>query len=126
MNNRHLNLACNMALKSKSRTRLGAVVTKRKRVISAGVNNMRKTHPLVQQHSPGDDFIRGTHAEIHACIGVSAKDLDGAELYTVRLLRNGQKALAKPCKICQSYLRSVGVVGVWFTTDANTVEYLEL
>ena len=115
-----------MAMKSKSHVRLGAVLTKRRRVISAGVNNMRKTHPIVQQHSPGDDFTRGTHAEIHACIGVSARDLEGAEIYTVRLLRNGQKALAKPCKICQSYMRSVGVVGVWFTVDADNVGYLEL
>lgn len=125
MNTRILQVAHNMALKSNDKFRLGAALVRRNRVISAGVNNMRKTHPLVQKHAPDIDFLLGVHAEIHCCIGVSAKDLWRAELYVVRLLRNGQRALAKPCKICQSYLRSVGVAGVWFTVDSSAVDYLE-
>jgi hypothetical protein len=68
----------------------------------------------------------GTHAEIHACIGVPLADLIGAELYVYRVLKNGQSALSKPCKTCEKFLRSVGVHKVYYTTDGEEIGELEL
>lgn len=125
-NERLISLAHNMALKSADKFRLGACLARRNRPISAGYNNMKKSHPITVKHGGERDFMRGTHAEIHCCVGVPASELERAEVYVVRLLRNGMRALAKPCRICQNYLRSVGVQGVWYSVDNTNTSYLEL
>lgn len=126
MNTKFIDLAHNMALKSKDRFRLGAVIARRNKPISTGFNNMNKSHPITVKHGGERDFMRGTHAEIHCCVGVPANDLYRAEMYVVRLLANGRRALAKPCRICQNYLRSVGVQGVWYSLDETNISYMEL
>ena len=121
---RVLNLARNMALKSRSKFRLGAVLVKKNRVVSAGFNSMLKTHPLQQKFNDGKYTI-GIHAELHACLGVSAKDLEDSEIYVVRLRRDGQFALAKPCQICEKFLYSVGVRCAHYTVNENEISKLE-
>ena len=39
----------------------------------------------------------------------------GATLYVVRILRNGEWAMAKPCSKCQAYIRSKGIVRVYYS-----------
>ena len=121
----YFRLARSQALKSPSRFRLGAVLTKKRKIISAGFNMMHRTHPIMNKfaHIP---FTMGTHAEVHACIGVPLADLIGAEMYVYRVLKNGQPALSKPCKTCQNFLRSVGVSKVYYTTDSEEIGELEL
>lgn len=109
-------LAKNMALKSVSRFRLGAVLARRGKVLSTGYNQMRKTHPLMRKHS-NEEFELGLHAEVHACIGVSAGDLHGADVWVARVCRDGKLAIAKPCSVCQRFLRSVGVNRVYYSMD---------
>ncbi len=108
-------LARNMAFKSTSRFRLGAVLTKKRTTISTGINRMWKTHPINKQFNP-QPFDIGQHAEINACLGVDPVDLVGAEVYVYRILRNGSQALAKPCQMCKTYLKSVGIKNVYYTT----------
>lgn len=121
-----INLATSMALKSTSKFRHGAVLVRKNRVISAGFNNMRKSHPIVEEFNNNSNFVKGMHAEIHACLGVSASDLKKSDVYVVRLLRNGEKALSLPCQMCQSFLDSVGVRRVYFSTATGSVGLLEL
>lgn len=85
---------------------------------------MEKTHPINKRFNKLP-FEVGQHAEINACLGVDAIDLKGAEVYVFRVLKNDSQALAKPCKMCQNYLRSVGVKKVHYTT-AEDFETLEL
>lgn len=118
-------LAITMAQKSTSRFRLGAVLTRRRKLISIGYNHMTKTHPL--QHKFHDkDFTIGIHAEIDCCIGISAGDLKGAEVCVVRLLRNGRIAMAKPCTVCRKLLRWVGIKEVVYSTGIGPWERLAL
>ncbi|MHC4278169.1 MAG: hypothetical protein ACYSTI_12740 [Planctomycetota bacterium] len=116
-----IELAKNMARKSPSRFRLGAVLVKRRRIISTGYNQMSKTHPLQEKYHDGSHTL-GTHAEVHACIGVSADDLLGAEVYVARLLKDGTQALAKPCLVCRKVLSSLGVYRVVYTTPEGYEE----
>jgi len=120
---KRIELALSMASKSTSKFRLGAVLAKRNRVISAGYNQMQKTHPLQNRYYEGDGVL-GLHAEVHACIGVPAGDLLGAEIYVARLLKNGSVAMAKPCDTCRKFLASVGIVKVTFTTDGGNKELI--
>ncbi len=86
---------------------------------------MRKTHPIMRKHSD-DEFELGLHAEVHACIGVSAADLQGAEVWVARVYRNGELAMARPCAVCQRFLRSVGVARVYYSTGYGHFAVLEV
>ena len=121
---RRIRLAISMAHKSRSRFRLGAVVVKRRQIVSTGYNQMRKTHPKQQQFCSEEHTI-GLHAEVHACLGVDLADLDGAEIFVARVLKSGQTALARPCGVCRQFLASVGVRLVTYTT-CDGVDRLEL
>ena len=88
---------------------------------------MDKTHPIMNAYGktkwPG--FNMGIHAEVHACLGVPVDDLQDASIYVCRVLKNGVEAMAKPCKVCQNFLRSVGIREVYFTTEDSSVGELK-
>jgi deoxycytidylate deaminase len=116
MSEHHYKLAVNMAKKSISRFRLGAVLARRNRVISTGFNDMRKSHPLQQKYARGIDFTMGLHAEVDSCLGVSRNELEGAELYVARILKDGTTALSKPCEVCYRFLVNVGIKKIHYST----------
>ena len=117
---RYIKLAIKVAKNSTSKFRLGAVLTKKKQVISIGYNAMRKTHPI-QQQICNNDFLRGIHAEVHACVGVEENDLNKAVLYVVRIKKDDKLCMSKPCNDCQRFLYNVGVSKVHYTTDFETI-----
>lgn len=118
----HFDLAVNMAQKSSSRFRLGAVLAKKNRVISTGYNDMSKTHTLMQKYNRDKSWTPGLHAEVDACIGQSPLDMSYADLYVVRILKNGSIAMAKPCKICHSFLTAVGIRRVFYSLKGGDWE----
>lgn len=115
MSEYHHKLAVNMAAKSISRFRLGAVLARKSRVISTGFNAMHRTHPMMQRYNSDKSWTPGLHAEVDACLGVPRADLEGAELYVARILKNGEPAIAKPCEICTKFLMDVGIKRVFYT-----------
>lgn len=117
---KHERLARSMALKSTSRFRLGAVVVKKGKVIGAGFNKMGKTHPI--NKTLGDIYDRGIHAEIDACLGLSAVDLCGSTITICRVYKDGRRALAKPCWMCMRYLMQVGIKRIVYSTEEGYEE----
>ena len=115
MNKNHYALARTMAEKSISRFRLGAVLAKKNQVISTGYNDMSKTHTLMQKYNRNKSWAPGLHAEVDACIGVPWADLYGADLYVVRILKNGDLAISRPCRICQRFITDVGIRRVYYS-----------
>ena len=115
MRKNYMRLAVRMAGKSVSKFRLGAVLARRTQLLATGHNNMARTHPLQQKYATNRSFTLGLHAEIDACIGVSMADLNGADLYVARILKNEHLALAKPCKICQRFIADVGIHIVYYS-----------
>lgn len=126
MNMNHFDLAVTMAGKSTSRFRLGAVLAKKNRVISTGYNDMGKTHTLMQRYNTDKTWAPGLHAEVHACIGVPPVDMSFADLYVVRILKDGNVAIAKPCKICHRFLTAVGIRRVYYSMGSGAWEEMEI
>ena len=112
-----------MASKSTSKFRLGAVLVQRGYVLNTSTNNMGRTHPAMERHRKGASFPLGLHAEVGACLGVAPGELVGSEIYVARVLRNGSLALAKPCEICQRFLRAVGVERVYYSSHEGWNEW---
>lgn len=110
------------ARKSGSKYRLGAVLVKKRRIINTGFNDMSRSHPIMRKYKPYGNPPKNLHAEVACCIGLSPEAVKNADLYVVRVLKNGAWAMAKPCKICRKYLTAMGVKNVFYTNFAGLVE----
>lgn len=97
--------------------RMAAIIAKRKRILGVGLNS-RKTHPLMHRYT--DNHLKVClHAEIAAINNAlkifDRKEIRGADIFVARVLKNGCKALAKPCNVCQKALDEHGITGVYWT-----------
>jgi deoxycytidylate deaminase len=80
---------------------MAAILTTRSGKAYTGFNS-RKTHPLAKKFGRNEKAIC-IHAEIDAirrCVA-SGDDPRGGSLWVARVLKDGQRALAKPCEGCQ-------------------------
>ena len=86
------------------------IYDRRGRVLSVGKNSYVKTHPLQAKYAmkaglPDKLFL---HAEIAAI--VKCRDLERAyRIEVVRVGKNGDLLLAKPCPVCQSAIEASGI-----------------
>jgi len=61
------------------------------------------------------------HAEIGAILGLARSITDGATLYVARIGKAGEFRMSKPCQMCESTLRHVGIKRVIYTIDNKEV-----
>lgn len=82
---------------------------KKGRVISKGVNDYRKSHPVMMSlaKSVGLEEKIYLHAEIRALL--RARDTPVHTLQIERYDANGEPALAAPCPVCREGLKLFGV-----------------
>ena len=104
---------------------VGAVVFNKKQYISSGHNygcrSLSKSHNALYRK-----FSHSVHAEIDAIIRAHT-NLNGASILVVRLNRNGEFRLAKPCEHCMAYIEHVGIRNVFYTTSVSpTIEHLTI
>ena len=93
---------------------MGCVLFKKKRFVSFGHNDTRRTHP--KSATP----YHRVHAELDAVLGVDQKDLLGCIAYVARIRMSGL-GLASPCKFCREVLSKVGIREVYYTLDNGTI-----
>ena len=92
------------------------IYDRRGRVLSIGKNSYVKTHPLQAKYAtrvglPEKQFL---HAEIAAI--VKCRDLARAhKIEVLRVGRNGDLLLAKPCPVCESAIKASGIKHVEHT-----------
>lgn len=108
------------AMSSPSRVRVGAVLTKKKKLISAGVNLESKTHPKQAgwARKAGLAPKQYLHAEIAA---LARSRAPGDTIIVARVNPRGELRMARPCPICQLALIEAGVQKMWYSTDTGWV-----
>lgn len=113
-----LGLAIKVAESSKSKKKVGAVLLHKNKVISQGVNQDTKTHPLQAKLAEmvGLDEKIYLHAEISALVKCKS------EVDTIVVARLGghygdELRNAKPCPICSLALKEAGIENVYYSTD---------
>lgn len=97
---------------------LCALVVSKNKVLSVGYNQP-KTHPI-----SADSKMQQLHAEMHALL--KCGDADGADVVVARSKPSGKPGLAKPCDVCREILRRFGVRKVFYTTDSETPDDIQL
>jgi deoxycytidylate deaminase len=114
MKENFISLCINEAEKSTYKQRIGAVIYRRKTIISSAHNSVvksrKKLHPKYQK------WKNSVHAEIDAIISARA-DLKRSSMIVVRINNNGNLMLAKPCDHCMTYIRHVGIKEVIYSIN---------
>ena len=98
-----IHLAEKVASLSTHYNKVGAIITRGRRVISIGINKNKSHRKQINHHT--DVIGSKIHAELDAVIKAPYFLLEGSDIYVVRLLRNNNMGLARPCKSCIIILR---------------------
>lgn len=109
-----INMAINEAKKSTCKQKIGAIIFKRKSIISKGYNYSSRSVKSVTKK-----FLRwstSVHAEV-ACILNAKRDLKGYNILVIRVNKQGKLRMAKPCDHCLAYLNHVGIRHIYFSTE---------
>lgn len=117
-------LAVKQALLSSFRQRLGATLTKGKRILGVGYNEVNRGSRHWTQSWSGS--LHAEEAAILSAIkqhGIS--ELRNSTLHVVRLSKSGHLAMAKPCTHCQELLRRFQIKKILYSTE-NGMEQLVL
>lgn len=118
---RYFDLAKKLAVKSDhAKYQLGCVIVSKNKVLSLGFNQLKT-------HSKSPHKWKTLHAEIDALLGNSFEDLKGCEAYVYRQTKDGCRAMAKPCPVCELALKKAGIKKVYFTVDNELgYDYIDL
>lgn len=102
-------------------------IVRKGKIQKIGVNSL-KTHPRNLQYKyigkEGKDIrsMIGVHSELNAIIKYGREDCSDCTFVNVRINKNGEVAIAAPCRGCQSVLRQVGFRKVYYSTDAGAFQ----
>ena len=112
-----IDVACKEAIMSSCQHRVGAVIWDKKTIISSGHN-----YYLKSRRSYTKRFIKniGIHAEVDAIINART-DLKGCSIFIVRVARNNDLVMAKPCDWCYGYIKYVGLRWLYYSINTNEI-----
>lgn len=123
---RYIDLAKSVALNSNyGKLRHGAILVKGGSVINTCFNKDK----FCSFGGKFRDPERGPatiHAELGCILGLARDVTSGSVLFVCRINKKGEFRNSKPCAMCHSALKHVGVKKVYYTVDDNTVEMYKL
>lgn len=105
--------------------RLAACILDRKgNQIGKIKTNVARTHPALSKYSKFP-FL---HAECNAILGVGYDNCSGCDLVVCRITRTRQLKLtmAKPCIMCHSFAKDVGIRRIHYTNWEGHIESIRL
>jgi len=123
---KHRDVLVETAQTSSYKFRLGALVEFEGRVVGTGFNRLEPNGWIHTLNAQCGTLKNSTHAEIDAILNTPEDLRDGAVLYVLRILKNGQLALAKPCEICLAAAESVGIRRIVYTTNDEVPGVIEV
>ena len=101
----------------KNRFRLGSVIVYKKRILIAK-HNCIKTHPKLLPYFK----FPYLHSEANAILSLGVDNCEDCIMYVVRILRNSEIGMAKPCPSCFELIKHVNIKKVFYTTYDNIGE----
>lgn len=106
------------------KAQIGAVIVSNKHILSVGVNQHTKTHPMQKQYNvhrygiKNDTLSHCTHAEIDAISKAkNTKMLKQSRIYVSRVKKDGSLGMCRPCPACLQALGNSGISEIFYTTD---------
>ena len=114
------------------RVKLGAVIIYKGRIVSYGYNTT-KGNPIQYRYNKYNNMYYWAamqHAEIMALNKIKFSNYNKKKLsiFVFRQYKNGDWAIAKPCKACERAIKDFGIENVYYTRNKGYVyeHYLEV
>lgn len=95
-----------------------AFLVKGGKIVRVGWNK-NKTVPVTNHH-PYHTGLIGKHAELDVIYKQQSDWLDSYELVVIRINRNLEFAMSKPCAGCRSFIKQFGLSAVWYSDSTPT------
>ena len=102
-------------------------ILRKGKIQSIGVNS-DKTHPSILKYnykgSDGADIrpFVGLHSELSAVLKYGEEDCSSCTFINIRIDKNGELNMSKPCVGCQHLLEQVGFKRLYFSTPTGDFE----
>jgi len=103
------------------------------KLLAIGVNKPRHTHPknlefdyrsMREVPSKKTASVIGTHSEMICLLRLGFEDVSRITFFNVRIDRNGEANLARPCSGCLHALQSLNFRKLYFTNSKGEFEKL--
>jgi tRNA(Arg) A34 adenosine deaminase TadA len=118
---RWVDLAVKEANKGDHKQRIGAVIFDKSKFISSGHNY--KCRSISSHHPKFRRYSTSLHAEVITVLNAKS-DLKGSSIIVVRINKQEELRLAKPCDVCMTYLKYVGIKKVFYSI--SNYPYIEI
>lgn len=103
-----------------------AIVARGAKVLGVGFNRYGWSSKQAGKYRTSlmDDGVCTVHAEVDALLKVASRDdIAGSTVYVVRINRQNELAMSKPCAMCEAILREHNVKRVFFSVSADENAY---
>jgi pyrimidine deaminase RibD-like protein len=109
--NRFFAIAAKLAQKSDGNHKHGCLVIKGGAIVGKACNN----------------YFNGQHAECAALSKQWKSEIRGATLIVVRIRKDREYGLSKPCHTCEKFIKECGIRAVYYSTnDPNNYIFKEI
>jgi hypothetical protein len=97
-----------------------AAIFQRNKILSIGQNSF-KTHPLAQKFGHNGNCL---HSELACIIRHGMEDCSGLNMAVLRINRQNNLAMSKPCFACSKAIEAVNLGNVYYTNKKGEWEKL--
>ena len=105
--------------------RHGAILVKGGSVISVSTN--KNSHARFGKRFRKRGCGHATHhAELGCVLGLDRSTTRGSDIYVVRIGKGGELRMSKPCEMCESILKHVGVRRVFYSINEDSLGCVRL
>lgn len=122
LNSTLLKKAKSVAMESEHEYKLAAIIFDKHKIISYSENKLRYNAKLPEAFR---SWYESLHAEQSAIIK-ARRDVSGMSMLVVRLRKDREFGLAKPCPLCEGFAKFNKIKYVYYTTNEGTIERLKL
>jgi tRNA(Arg) A34 adenosine deaminase TadA len=103
----------------------GAVLVKGGNIISTAHNKWSYSS-FGKRFRERDKGISTLHAELAVVLNLDRAATQGTDIYVVRVGKTGEFKMSKPCTMCETALKHVGIKRIYYTTNNGTIECYKL
>lgn len=122
---RYFQLAANIAAQSDFKSyKHGAVLIKGGSVINTAHNEC--VHSKLADRFKKHDGWGTRHAELNVCLGIDKKVTNNADVYVVRINRDGLLRNSRPCSMCIDTMKFLNIRRVYYSISQTEYGVINL
>lgn len=115
-----LDAECRRSTADHPRYRHFTFLLDKSRIVTIGRSRNRKTHPIAAKYG----YRRSIHSELDAVLRLDKEgEANGLVMFNTQIVQGDRISMAKPCPICQRFIRDVGIRSVIYTNHDGDIIY---